>query len=206
MTGQPGSNLSATITSTALLEALKNTQDEQAWQPFVNRYRPVIVRYSRRMGLSDSEAEDAAQQTLLHFHEAYVQGKYDRAKGHLRKWLFGIAHNQIVDVLRERRRREVQVANRTDQTDMFAQVPAEDAAEQAWEQEWRLTLLRQCLDQVRQECEPKTLRAFEMLTWEGWPAQKIAERLGMTVNAVFLAKFRILKRVRELLPQMEEIW
>ncbi len=199
-------DIASTATSTWLLATLKDARNDQAWQLFIGRYRPLIVRYGQQMGLSEQDAQDAAQQTLVRFCTAYRQDKYDQARGRLRHWLFGIAHHQILDALRARRRREIQIAGKTDQTDLVARLPAPDVFEKAWEHEWRQCLLEQCLKQVCQECDPRTIKAFELFTWQGYTAQQVAEQLGISANAVCLAKYRILKRIRELLPRMEETW
>ena len=195
-----------TMTSTHLLEGLRRPDHGTVWPQFVDRYRPMIVSYARRLGLNDADAQDAAQQTLIAFCTSYQAGKYDREKGRLRIWLFGIARNQILNTRRRRRDREIQVADHSRDTNFFARVEDEDQLEQAWEEEWQQAVLRQCLDVVRREFDGKTVQAFEMFAWKGRPAQEVAEQLGMTANAVFLVKHRVMKRIRDLLPQMEETW
>lgn len=195
-----------TITNTQLLDDLRNPGNETVWQQFVNRYMPMIVKYAVRSGLRSADAEDAAQQTMIAFCTAYQQGKYDREKGRLRFWLYGIARNQIKSVFRRRAKQEVQVAEDTAQTDFFARQPDEADLEKVWEEEWREAVLRQCLEEVHREFDAKSIEAFELFAWKGLPAQEVAERLGMTPNAVFIVKSRILKRIRELVPDMEKIW
>lgn len=195
-----------TITSTRLLDGLKDPKDRPVWQQFVDRYRPVIVGYACRRGLSAEEAEDAAQETLLGFSKAYLDGKYDRDKGRLRKWLFGIAHNQISDILRRRPHDEVQVADEPDRTRFFDQQPDEDRWEKLWEEEWRLALLHDCVKEVERTLHSKTVEAFKLFAWQGWAAKHVADHLGMTENAVYLAKYKVLKRIQELLPRMGETW
>jgi len=195
-----------TVTSTAILEGLKEPGNSAVWSEFDNRYRPMIVRYARRFGLSDQDAQDAAQQTLIAFCDSYRQGKYDRDKGRLRIWLFGIARNQILNTRRKRKGREVQIPDASQATHFFDKIEDEDQLQQAWDEEWRQAVLRQCLEAVRKEFDGKTVEAFELFAWKGVPAQKVAEQLGMTANAVFLVKHRVMKRIRELLPTMEEIW
>jgi RNA polymerase sigma-70 factor, ECF subfamily len=195
-----------TMTSTALLEGLKAPDNSTVWLEFDNRDRPMITRYARRFGLTDQDAQDAAQQTLIAFCDSYRQGKYDRDKGRLRIWLFGIARNQILNTRRKKRGREVQVADASQATGFFDKVEDEDQLEQAWNEEWRQAVLRQCLEAVRKEFDGKTVEAFELFAWKGLPAQEVAEQLGMTANAVFLVKHRVMKRIRELLPAMEDIW
>ena len=196
----------SSVTSTYLLEGLKDPANQTVWQQYVDRYRPLILRYARRLGLDEVDGEDAAQQALLAFCEAYRQGRYERGKGRLRDWLFGIARNQIRNYQRRQHGREVQVATPPEQTDFFVHQADEKEWEDIWEQEWRDAVLRQCLEEARREVGEKTFAAFELFASQGWPARKVAEHLGLTANAVFIAKHRILRRVRELLPTMEEVW
>ncbi len=201
---QRGVTLS-TITSTYLLEGLKKPDNRTIWQQFVARYRPLLVSYGRRLGLREEEAEDAAQTTLMEFSTAFQVGKFDREKGRLRKWLFGIARNQIKNTFKKRPR-EVQVGGETEHADLFAKVSDEDRWEELWEQEWRQAVLRQCLDEIRTQFDAKTVEAFELFASRGQPAKQVADQLEMSENAVFLAKHKILKRIRELVPQMEEVY
>ena len=196
----------STTTSTELLERLKRADDRTVWGGFVERYRPVVVGFARRRGLGLEDAEDAAQRTLLAFCQAYQAGQYDRQKGRLRKWLLGIAHNQICEVLRRRSRREMQFGNASDADDYLGQIADADHWEPLWEEEWRQAVLAQCLAEIREQVNPKTVQAFEMFVWKEQPAREVAQELGMSEHAVYLAKHRILRRMRELLPQIEEIW
>lgn len=195
-----------TITSTSLLEGLRRPDNQTVWSQFDARYRPMILKYANRLGLSEADAQDAAQQTLIAFCEAYQAGKYEREKGRLRIWLFGIARNQILNARRRRYQKEKQVVDDTDQTQFFGRVADEDQFEKLWEEEWREAVLRQCLEEVRREMDAKSIEAFELFAWKGWPAAKVAEHLDTTPNAVFIAKHRIMKRIRELVPKMEEVW
>lgn len=195
-----------TRTNTYLLDGLRDPGNAAVWQEYVDRYRPLIMRYGVRLGLNSPDAEDVAQQTLVTFCTSFQQGKYDREKGRLRHWLFGIARNQIANWSRKKRAREVQIPDGSDRTGFFAGIRDEDALERLWEQEWRDTVMQQCLAEIRREVEPHTFEAFELFAAKGLPAEQVAEKLGMTANAVFSAKRRILRRVRELLPKWDEIW
>ena len=75
-----------------------------------------------------------------------------------------------------------------------------------WEAEWRKAVIRQCMEEVRHQVEAKTMCAFELFALRGWPVDKVAEHLGMSPNAVILAKRRVLSRMRELQHQLEEVW
>jgi RNA polymerase sigma-70 factor (ECF subfamily) len=95
---------------------------------------------------------------------------------------------------------------RVAETAELAELAAADDLEQHWEQEWRAAVLRQCLVEIAAEVEPTTIAAFERFGLRGESAAAVAAALGMTVNAVYVAKHRVLQRVRELLPAMTEIW
>ena len=196
-----------TTTSTTLLEGLRRSDNHAVWLGFVGRYRPLIVRFARRAGLEAEDAEDAAQQSLLAFTNAYRRGSYDRDRGRLRVWLYGIASNTVRDAIRRHyRRAETRMPGQPDQTDFFAALPDDDRLPELWEQEWQKAVLQQCLAEIKQVFDVRTVAAFELFAREGWPARRVAEHLGMSCNAVFLAKHKILKRIRELLPRMDAIW
>lgn len=193
-----------TVTSATLLRGLEDADNRTVWSEYVGRYRPTIVRYLERIGLTASDAEDVAQDALLAFATAYRQGKYDPAKGRLRSWLFGIAHTTLRNHNR-RKPREVQ-AGSVDGTDFFARVEDEDRLAEIWEDEWRQAVLRQCFAEVRGEVQQTTFEAFDLFANRQWPAEKVARHLGITENAVYGAKRRVLGRIRQILPRMQEDW
>jgi RNA polymerase sigma factor (sigma-70 family) len=195
-----------TATSASLLEGLRHPANDTVWRSYVDRYRPVIVAFAMRLGLAPDDAEDAAQEILLEFSTAYREGKYDPQKGRLRSWLFGIARNQVASRRRRRRDREIAAGVGAGDSGILDQVPDTADPDAVWEEEWRRAILGQCLDEVRREVQPQTFEAFELFALREWPAERVAERLGITANAVFGAKRRVLQRAREILPLMEEIW
>jgi RNA polymerase sigma-70 factor (ECF subfamily) len=195
----------ATVTSTTLLEGLRDPANQGVWLAFVERYRPLIVRYGRRLELSAEDAEDVAQASLLAFCEAFRAQRYDRLRGRLRQWLFGIVHNQVKNWQRRQGRRAPGLPE-TKAERLLDGLEAPDGLEQLWEAEWRDCVARACLDEVRREVQESTFRAFERFALEGRPAEEVAAELGITPNSVYTAKRRILRRVRELKPLMEDAW
>lgn len=195
----------STVTNTQILVGLRDPEDHAIWSEYVNRYRPMIVAYCRRVGLPAADAEDVAQDALMTFAVSFREGKYDRDRGRLRAWLFGIVHNVLQRWFRTRgRRAEVQPI--ASETDVLARIPDEDRLAELWEEEWQQAVVRNCMDAVRAEVGPQTFRAFELFALEGRPAADVAAELGTTDNAVFLAKRRVLRRMRELRPQLEKDW
>ena len=209
MAGGPNEDpVSRTATNTQLLDGLRNPENHEVWRQFVDRYRPLIVGYARRsFGFEQSDAEDAAQTAMGDFADAYRKGGYRRTSGRLRNWLFGIATNRLKNFARNRARvREVQLVGESDATALIDRIPDDVQLEEVWEDEWRQAMIRQCMVEVRFQFDARTLQAFELYVLEGLAAGEVAKMLDTTANAVYLAKHHILKRIRELLPRMEEIW
>jgi RNA polymerase sigma-70 factor (ECF subfamily) len=194
-----------TATSTSLLLGLNDSQNGEAWSRYVGRYRPLIVAFGRRLGLKVEDAEDAAQTTLFEFSEAFRAGRYDRDRGRLRAWLFGIAERQVQNV-RRRVIRSAAVSAPEPYSGFLAEAadPVDPGA--AWEEAWRQAVLRQALDEVSRQVEGRTFEAFRLFALDGMPAESVADRLGMTENAVFGAKRRVVGRLREVLPLMEDVF
>jgi RNA polymerase sigma-70 factor, ECF subfamily len=194
-----------TVTSLTLLEGLRNPEDQVAWRRFADRYQPMMLSFARRLRLDDNDALDAAQETMLAFVTAYRREAYDRGKGRLRSWLFGIAHRKIVEIHRRRRKERV-LADRSDVTGFLETIESPDAAEPLWEQEWQRAVLQACLAEVGKHVDHDTLESFRLYVLEEWPAEKVAAHLGLSRNAVYINKNRVLNRLRELQRWMEEIW
>jgi len=200
-----GSQAVSTVTSTTLLQGLSDPGNEEAWRAYIERYRPMIVRFARRLGVPEPDAEDVAQAALLAFTTAYRDGRYDREKGRLRSWLFGIVERQARN-WRRRRPRELQAAQTGTEAGAVERVEAADELSQLWEEEWRHAVLRQCLEELRPSFEPRTMQAFERVALRGETVEAVAAELGLTPDAIYCGKLRVLKRLRALLPLMEEVW
>ncbi len=194
-----------TVTSLTLLEGLRDSGNREAWERFTVRYQPMMLAFAVRLGLNESDAQDASQETMLAFVKGYREGAYNRDKGRLRSWLFGVAYRKVKDIQRRMGRERV-MADRSDRSAFLGSIEAPDAAQGVWEQEWQRAVLRACLAEVASHFEATTLKAFELYVLEGRTADGVAEHLGISQNAVYLGKNRVTSRLRELRRQMEELW
>ena len=194
-----------TVTNTSLLMGLKDRSNNRVWGEFFERYQPMLLALARRLGLNDQDAQDAAQETLLAFVSTYREGAYDREKGRLRTWLFGIASHKVRDIQRRKGRQKV-IADNENTTRFLNKVPDDHSISEAWEAEWAKAVLGECMKQVREQVKPQTMKAFELFALEGQPAEKVAAELGMTENAVWIAKNRVVSRMRKLQEDLEENW
>lgn len=182
-------------THSSLLIRLRDARDEEAWSQFVRLYAPLVYRYARRRGLQDSDASDVAQEVLrAAMHDA---GNLDRIhrRGSLRSWLFTVAHHKVYDLQKNRQKE----AEGTGESTMLALLREQPAREEraAWEREYREQLFAWAAEQVEAQCSPTAWQAFRRTAVEGQPAAAVAQELGMTVAAVYLAKSRVMARLKE---------
>lgn len=192
-----------TRTSTALLQGLHESGNEQVWFDFHRRYGGILVGFARRLGLSEDDAADVAQETLVRFVEEYRAGKYDRGRGKLRSWLLSIARTRVAAVYRARSvRGEQQVGTQV------VDLSDEYTLTQIWQTERRQVILRQAMDELRSatKTNEKTIEAFELLVNGGCPPTMVADQLGMSVDDVYRAKSRVAQRLREIVSRLEAIY
>jgi RNA polymerase sigma-70 factor (ECF subfamily) len=194
-----------TATNTELLIGLADPQNRAVWQTFYDRYRPLLTTFAKRLGLKEVDAEDAAQEALIAFMTSYQQGRYDREKGRLRTWLSAIARNKIHDI-QQRRYREAAAGAGDSSVDPLEQIADDRSMSEIWEAEWQRAVLRQCRAEVEQQVDAKTMKAFDLLVVEGKKAGDVAAELGMTRNAVYLAKSHVLDRMQKVQKDLEENW
>ena len=186
-------------TTTALLTGLFDPANAEAWQAFDRRYRPILIGFARSCGLGDHDAAEVAQDTILRFVEQYRAGMYDRSRGRLGTWLVTIARYRVLDM----RHASNSLASIRDGT---AVVLHDDrSVQEAYEGQRRLAILREAILELQQHTrvEPRTIRAFELLYYQGMSAQAVAADLGMSVQDVYLARSRVAARVREIVARIE---
>ncbi len=188
--------------SSTLLQQLRGRPE--AWERFVRLYSPVIHRWCRRSGLNVEDAADVLQEVLsavmLHLPEFCRERPGDSFGG----WLATITRNKVRDHYRRRHGRAAARGGSTAQRQLseIPQAPElsadsirPDAESEAW-------LSRRVLEMIRVEFEPRTWQAFWRTTVEGQPPAYVAEDLQMSVAAVYMAKSRVLRRLRQVLGEL----
>ena len=193
------------LTTSTVLQRLANFSDDEAWRSFSERFWAPIEKFARRQGLAQSDAEDVAQESLLAFAQAYREGQYDRTQGRLSKWLFGIAWRRIDHVRRKRYRAVTERPVAEDASQFWAEVPDDNAASQAWDEVWERALFEQALRRLREEVQPSTFRVFEVLVLEKRSVEEAVAEIGLTRNAVYVAKHRVLSRLRTLMVESDGV-
>jgi RNA polymerase sigma-70 factor, ECF subfamily len=175
-------------TSISLLERLRRPDESLAWTRFVELYTPLLTSWARRLGLSDSDAADLVQEVFAILVRKLPSFAYDAHKS-FRGWLKTVALNQWRAMQRRKSPTPIETA-------ALEELPAPDA-EAFWESEYRAHLVRRALAIMQAEFQPTTWKACWECTVNGRPAPEVAAELGLTVGAVWAAKFRVLRRLRE---------
>jgi RNA polymerase sigma-70 factor (ECF subfamily) len=184
-------------TSLSLLDRLRTTPNEGAWERLVAIYRPWIVGWVVRRGLSDSDAEDLAQDILVVVLRELPFFQHNRRPGAFRAWLRAITVHRVQESVRSRKYRPWPGGD-SDFLDRLNQLqdPASELS-RLWDQDHDAHVVRRLLELIGPEFQESTWRAFRAVMLEGETPAAAADRLGLSVNAVLLAKSRILARLRQ---------
>jgi RNA polymerase sigma-70 factor (ECF subfamily) len=191
-------------TRPSLLVRLRDPRDRDAWQEFFQVYSSVIYGYARRQGMQDADAADLMQDVLRRVASSADKLDYDPQRGTFRGWLFTVTRNRFYD-LTDRKRKQVQATGGSDMVEQLNRQPAaSDGAEAAWEQEYQQGILRWAMDRVRGEFQETTWQAFLLTAMEGKSPQAVAEQLHTSPGSVYVAKSRVLARLRAEVQQWKD--
>lgn len=184
-------------TRPSLLARIKNTGDRQAWAEFVDIYAPLIYGFAHKQGLQDADAADLTQEVLGAVAHSAARLDYDPARGSFRGWLFRVVRNELCDFVAARSRQQ----SGSGDTDMKRRLeeqpaPSEDEVA-AWESDYERQLFALACEHVRRDFHESTWRAFWLTAIEGQSGKDVAGVLSMTTAAVYLAKRRVIARLRQ---------
>ena len=189
-------------TRPSLLLRIRDHADREAWARFVEIYGPLIYGFARKQGLQDADAVDLMQDVLRSVSGAISRLEYDPNKGKFRGWLFTIVKNRLRNELKLQARRES--GSGDSRVGAFLNTePAEDDWESVWEVEHRQRVFAWASEQVQAEVENRTWQAFRQTAVDGRSGKEVAQELQMTVAAVYLAKSRVMARLKELVREAE---
>lgn len=183
------------VTRPSLLMRLRDAHDHEAWADFVRLYAPAIYRFARRKGLQDADAADLSQEVLRGVAGSIGRLDFDPRQGMFRGWLFTLAHRRLCDWLASRQRRE-QGSGDSATLQMLHEQP-EPADAEHWEQDVERELFARAAEKIRPVFSESTWQAFWQTAVEGKSGKSVAATLGISVGAVYLAKSRVMVRLKE---------
>jgi RNA polymerase sigma-70 factor (ECF subfamily) len=173
------------------------TGEEGAWKDLADLYRPLIFRWLTRQSVPARDLEDLCQEVLLSVVKHLPNFQHSNRPGAFRSWLRTIVWSRTSDYWRAIEA-ATQASGGTGSTAVLEQMADPDSdLNRQWDEEHDRYVLNRLLDLVEEEFEPTTLRAFRRLALEGADGAETAKELGLSVVAVYKAKSRVLRRIRQ---------
>ena len=188
-------------TQASLLIRIRDPGNQEAWRQFTEIYAPLIYGFARRRGLQDADAADLTQDVMRAVANAAKALDYDPRRGLFRSWLYTLCRHELHDFL-VRRKRHCQGSGDTGVHELINELAApEEEAERDREYERRVFIY--AAERVRRDFEETTWRAFWNIAVEGKSGDETAKALGMSVGAVYVAKSRVLARIKERIRELQ---
>jgi RNA polymerase sigma factor (sigma-70 family) len=198
-------------THRSLLHRLKNWEDQVSWQAFFDTYWRLIYRVAVRSGLSDSEAEEVVQVTVLSVAKAMKNFDYDPARGSFKGWLLQLTGWRIANQFARRkaaaRTPETPAGNDGSSADQLVAAPepeALSALEQLWDDEWKQNLMAAALQRVRGRVNPKHLQIFDLCVQQQKSVREVCRFLGVGAAKVYLARHRVGRLLQQEIARMKD--
>jgi RNA polymerase sigma factor (sigma-70 family) len=218
----PGRAQSSLATRRSLLGRLKESNAQESWRQFFDTYWRLIYTTALNAGLTDWEAQEVVQETVLTVVRKIKSFRYDPAVGSFKGWLLTIVRWRIADQFRKRQptRRSLGACGEQMQsrklsgrrgTDTSGTATVERVADPGaidldavWEEEWQRTMFAAALAHVKREANARHYQMFDLHAVKHWPVQKVAQTLGVSAGQVRLAKHRITVLMRREVARLEK--
>jgi RNA polymerase sigma factor (sigma-70 family) len=197
-------------TRRSLLGRLRDWEDQAGWREFFDTYWKFIYGVAIRSGLSDQEAEDVVQETVLSIAKKMPEFVYDPAQCSFKGWLMHVTRLRIIDQLRRRQPAFRQPSARDDdsrRTPTVERVPDSTADAQqdaAWDDEWERNLVDAALERVKLRVKPEHYQIFYLSAVKGLGTLEVARMLQVNVGQVYLVRHRLAKEVKREVARLKE--
>lgn len=198
MTGSPPE------TRGSLILRMRDPADVAAWDEFVELYAPAIYRTARNLGLQAADADDVVQEVLSAVARSVSDWIDRHDRGPFRAWLFRMARNKAIDYLTRRKHRiwaigGEEAARRLNEVAAAADISSQFDAEICRE------IFGRAAELVRSKVSETTWQSFHRTTILGQPIQEVASLLGVSAGSIYIARSRVMKRLRETVKSLEEL-
>jgi RNA polymerase sigma-70 factor (ECF subfamily) len=190
-------------TRPSLLAHVRSPENHAAWEEFVLAYRPVIYRMARRRGMQDADAQDIVQTVLTRVAGAIGRWEKKDPGSRFRHWLRRVAKNAILNEL-SRPPRDPALGD-SGVRDLLAAAPAASLdVEKEIELEYMREQYLRAAVVVRTVVDARTWQAFELTVIDGSSCENAAALLGTSVGAVYAARSRVMRRLRDQVRSLED--
>jgi RNA polymerase sigma factor (sigma-70 family) len=196
-------------TRSSLIQRLRNWSDHGSWQDFFDTYWKLIYAVAIKAGLSETEARDVVQETVVAVAKQMRDDGYDRTKSSFKNWLCLITRRRIIDHFRKRTdpklRPAPQASDETNRTDTVERVPdpASLDLDSVWEEEWQKNLLDAAIERVKQQVTPKQFQIFDLSVLRGLPVAEVTALLKVNTAQVYLARHRVGALIKKEAKRLE---
>jgi RNA polymerase sigma-70 factor (ECF subfamily) len=172
--------------------------DEGAWEDLCQLYRPLIVGWLHRQAVPARDVDDLVQEIFLRVVRGLPSFSHSGRRGAFRSWLRTIAFNESCDYWKSPARRAVAHGGDAPAAALAMLEDPDSPLNRYWAEEHDRYVLRCLLELADLELEPTGLRAFRRMALEGASGAETASELGISLAAVYTARSRVLRRLREL--------
>lgn len=196
-------------TRATLIQRLKNWRDQSSWQDFFDTYWRLIYGIAIKGGLTESEAQDVVQETMISVAKHMPTFAYDPAVGSFKTWLLNLTRWRIIDQLRKREL-PAAVPGHPEETQTGTRAvdkiidPASQDMDALWNAEWERNLLEAAISKLKRRLDPQKYQVFDLYVNKDWPAEKVAATFGISVDQVYLTKHRTLELIKEEVKRLEK--
>jgi RNA polymerase sigma factor (sigma-70 family) len=195
-------------TRETLLSRLRDRRDDSSWEDFFNTYWQLIYHTAMKAGLSDAEAQDVVQETVLTVCEKMPAFRYDPAVGSFKGWLLKTTQWRIADRMRKRLKagsfRESEESESTG-TRAIERIPdpASLNLEAVWEEEWKTNLLDAALVRVKSRVDPVHYQVFDFVVMKKCSAWKVSRMFKINVAQVYVIRQRVRRAITTEVRKIE---
>jgi RNA polymerase sigma factor (sigma-70 family) len=189
-------------TRPSLLLRLRDVEDQEAWREFVHLYTPLVFGHCRGHGLQEADAADVAQEVMQVAASALPEFQYDAQRGKFRGWLLQTTRNRLYKFFARQHRVPVAATETTIQR-FFDEEPG-DEERARWDEEYRQRLFDWAAEKVSSEFQPATWKAFRLTAVDALSVKEVAGQLGISVGAIYIARSRVIARLRELIESVAD--
>jgi RNA polymerase sigma factor (sigma-70 family) len=185
----------------SLLSRLQNWEDRESWMDFFDTYWRLIHSVARRAGLSDDEAQEVVQETVISVAKNIHKFRRDHSLGSFKSWLRNIIRWRIADQF------ECRGPARAEDAEIdLDEFPDETGAglEAVWDDEWKANLFNAAIERVKRRVRIEHYLAFDLYVVKQLPVTEVARRLGVTIGHVYVAKHRISALIKKEIRALEQ--
>ena len=188
-------------TRQSLLSRLKHWDDEDSWKVFFDTYWRLIYRTALRAGLSETEAQEVVQETVISVCRKMPGFEYRSSGGSFKAWLMQLTRWRITDQLRLRQR-PPDGASALCRIAEEADIHYPDLA--VWEEDWERNLMDVAIEKVKLKVDSKVYQMFDLYVFKEWPVMKIATAFGVKSGRIYAAKHLIAKLLKQEVDQLRK--